>query len=119
MALAPLTSGITSSRLPAVAPMRSLICNGRRSALQGQRINGKRRAALAWRELSSARSRSFVEIRNSPGLIGQTNQGNSTHDRRPTNYNSTIYDRQTYNSSCAEEGRYPDTNANDRQPCPD
>jgi hypothetical protein len=33
------------------------------------------------------RSWSFVEIRNSFGMIGQTNQGNPTHGHHPTYYN--------------------------------
>jgi hypothetical protein len=65
------------------------------------------------------RSWSFVEIRNSFGIIGQTNQTNSTHDHRPTNYNSKSYDRRIYDSWRGEEGPYPDNNADDTKTHPD
>ncbi len=63
------------------------------------------------------RSGSLVEIRNSFGMIGQTNQSNSTHDHRPTNYNSKRYDCRMYNSG--EKGQYPENDADDTQTHPD
>src|SRR5215472_17356555 len=64
------------------------------------------------------RSRSFVEIRKSFGMIGQTNQGDPTHDHRSTNYNSKRYDCRMYNSCCSDKRHYPDNDADNTKTSP-
>ena len=64
-------------------------------------------------------SSSFVEIRRSFGLIGQTNQRDSTRDHRPTNYNSKRHDCRMYNSCCSDKRHYPDNDADNTKTSPD
>jgi hypothetical protein len=52
-------------------------------------------------------------------MNGHANQGNSTHDHRPTNNNSKRYDCWMYNSYRGEEGPYPDNDADDTKTHPD
>ncbi len=52
-------------------------------------------------------------------MIGQANQGDSTHDYCPTYYNSNRYDCGMYNYQCGEKGRCPDNDTDDTKTHPD
>jgi hypothetical protein len=65
------------------------------------------------------RSLSVVEIRNSFGLVGQTQHGNSTRGHCATEQNPKRDNSRIENRHCTDKGHYPDDDADDTETCPD